>query len=75
MLKQRIAGNHGHLSNQQSLQMLQEMDTSRLDCLIAAHISENNNSVDIVADLLQRVDLHCAPVLACQQNGFDWIQV
>ncbi len=75
MLKRRIAGNHGHLSNQQSLRLLQEIDTSRLDCLIAAHISENNNSVDIVADLLQRVDLPCAPVLACQQHGFDWIQV
>lgn len=75
MLKQRIAGSHGHLSNEQSLQLLQRIDTSDLDCLIAAHISENNNSPEIVADLLHQVELGCSPVLACQQQGFDWIQI
>jgi len=39
-LKQRIAGQLGHLSNSQSLEMLQQIDISRLDCLIAAHIQK-----------------------------------
>ncbi len=75
MLKQRIAGRHGHLSNEQSLQLLQRIDISALDCLIAAHISENNNSPDIVAGLLDQLELNCPPVLACQQQGFGWIQI
>lgn len=71
-LKQRIAGGFGHLSNRQSLQLLQQLDVSRLEWLIAAHISEKNNSPQRVADLLQEVTLPTQPVLACQQQGFDW---
>lgn len=74
-LKRRIAGQLGHLSNNQSLEMLLRMDTSRLDCLVAAHISEKNNSAEIVAGLLQGLDARYASMLANQQHGFDWIEV
>ena len=74
-LKQRVGGNHGHLSNQQSVELLQKIDTSRLSCLIAAHISENNNAPAIVADLIAGLSDVPEPVLAHQEDGFDWIVV
>ena len=73
MLKQRVGGNHGHLSNLQSLELLQKIDTSGLSCLIAAHISENNNDPSIVAELIAQLQDIPAPVLANQDEGFDWI--
>lgn len=43
-LKQRIRGNHGHLSNSQAAQLLSDGLGSRLDHLILAHLSEENNT-------------------------------
>ncbi len=75
-LKRRISGQLGHLSNTQSVDMLQQVDTSLLDCLIAAHISEKNNSTIIVDQLLQQYKVeNCSQVVATQQQGFEWIQV
>lgn len=74
-LKQRVAGDHGHLSNAQSMGMLEQINAPKLDCLIAAHISEKNNSPDLVSSLLQTLQMDVDPVLATQQDGFDWIQI
>ncbi|MEM7564842.1 MAG: MBL fold metallo-hydrolase [Pseudomonadota bacterium] len=74
-LKQRVGGKHGHLSNLQSVELLQKIDTSRLSCLIAAHISENNNATAIVSDLIAGLSDVPVPVLAHQEEGFDWIVV
>ena len=75
-LKRRISGQLGHLSNMQSLNLLQQIDISRLDCLIAAHISEKNNSTQIVDELLshQKSERY-VPVLASQQQGFEWVNI
>ena len=75
MLKQRVGGNHGHLSNQQSLDLLRQIDTEKLVCLIAAHISEKNNAPGIVDKLIRQLDDVPAPVLANQEAGFDWISI
>jgi phosphoribosyl 1,2-cyclic phosphodiesterase len=75
MLKQRVGGNHGHLSNDQSLDLLRRIDTSSLNCLIAAHISEKNNNTEIVDTLIRQLDAVPAPVLANQEAGFDWISI
>ena len=75
MLKQRVGGNHGHLSNQQSLDLLRQIDTGKLVCLIAAHISEKNNAPGIVDKLIRQLDHVPTPVLANQEAGFDWITV
>ncbi len=75
MLKQRVGGNHGHLSNEQSVALLRRIDTRGLGCLIAAHISEKNNTPAIVAALLAQLDDMPAPVLASQDAGFDWITI
>jgi phosphoribosyl 1,2-cyclic phosphodiesterase len=71
-LKQRISGNFGHLSNVQSMQMLQQINNGQLKFLIAAHLSENNNSPHLVEQLLAGIDLPLSPVIACQNQGFEW---
>lgn len=74
-LKSRVGGDHGHLSNEQSLDLLRRADTSRLNCLIAAHISEKNNAPHIVDRLIRELDDLPVPVLASQDTGFDWISI
>lgn len=43
-LKARVGGTLGHLSNQQAAELLQAIDTQRLQHLVAAHLSEQNNT-------------------------------
>lgn len=43
-LKQRIKGNHGHLSNRQAASLLGDGLSSRLKTLVLAHLSEQNNT-------------------------------
>jgi phosphoribosyl 1,2-cyclic phosphodiesterase len=74
-LKQRVAGKLGHLSNLQSIELLQRIDTQRLECLVAAHISQKNNSPQRVEDLLQQIDHRGQKIIACQQQGFEWIEI
>ena len=71
-LKRRISGGFGHLSNHQSVEMLHMMKSEKLTCLVAAHISEKNNSPELVADVLKPLPLSITPILACQQQGFNW---
>lgn len=53
-LQDRISGRLGHLSNDQSVSLLEKLDTSRLQYLIAMHLSENTNCPDMVLDLARR---------------------
>ena len=74
-LKSRIGGQLGHLSNQQSADILQALDRSRLQRVIAAHSSKKNNSPDKVRSLIEGVlagsDVEI--VIADQASGFDWM--
>jgi phosphoribosyl 1,2-cyclic phosphodiesterase len=45
-LKQRIQGRSGHLSNQDSCELLQNVMHDRLQHVILAHLSETNNTPD-----------------------------
>jgi len=48
VLQRRVAGNLGHLSNDQAADFLRQFDLERLQHLVAAHLSEKNNSPDLV---------------------------
>lgn len=74
-LKQRVAGNHGHLSNIQSIELLKTIDRSELSCLVAAHISEKNNSPQLVAELIEQITAPHETVIACQNQGFSWQEI
>jgi phosphoribosyl 1,2-cyclic phosphodiesterase len=73
-LKQRVSGDLGHLSNQQSMSLLGQINLFRLNHLIAAHLSEKNNSVDLVSDEISTLDI-AHKVVADQQQGFDWVSL
>ena len=76
-LQQRVGGRYGHLSNQQAADLLGQIVTSRLQHLVAAHLSEKNNRVDLARAALAQV-LHCAAAdigVAEQQNGIAWRDV
>lgn len=73
-LKQRIAGQFGHLDNQAAADLLARLDTSRLQHLIAAHLSKHNNTPALALAGLSN-SLGCSPDwldYADQDHGFDW---
>ena len=73
-LKRRIAGNHGHLENRQAAELLRRIDTSRLQHMIAAHLSIENNRPEFARDALAGA-LNCHPDwidVALQEEGFAW---
>lgn len=74
-LQRRIAGNWGHLSNQQATHLISQLDTSRTELMIAMHISEKNNRTDLAAEALA-IGLNGSAtrsLVATQESGFDWI--
>ena len=73
-LKQRIAGRLGHLHNEAAAEILARIDTSRLVHIIAAHLSQQNNTPEL-ASLALAAALGCPPAwigIASQATGFDW---
>lgn len=76
-LKQRVGGRYGHLNNAQSAQILAKLDVSRLQHLVAAHLSHKNNTPELAVSALSAV-LGCAPEwvgVATQQEGFTWREI
>lgn len=64
-LKRRVGGGQGHLSNEQAAGLLAGLDCGRLQHIVAAHISENNNTGEHARQAL-------AGALGCSR---DWIAV
>ena len=76
-LKARVAGRYGHLDNQSSAGLLAALDGSRLQHLIAAHLSQHNNTPDLACQALAQV-MGCAPGwigVADQDEGFGWREI
>jgi phosphoribosyl 1,2-cyclic phosphodiesterase len=76
-LKRRIAGAQGHLSNDQAAALLARLDRSRLRCVAAAHLSQQNNRPQLARAALARVlDTRADEVIvATQAEGFGWLAV
>lgn len=75
-LKSRIAGPFGHLSNTASAGILQAIDQSRLQIVVAAHLSRHNNTPELVtAALAPALASSAALNVASQIQGFDWIRL
>lgn len=73
-LKQRVGGRFGHLDNEAAADLLREIDTDRLQHIIAAHLSQKNNHPELARSAL-------ASALSCEENwigiadqalGFEW---
>ncbi|KVE33773.1 MBL fold metallo-hydrolase [Burkholderia sp. TSV86] len=74
-LKARIGGSHGHLSNDAAAQILAALDCSRLKHLVAAHLSQQNNTPELAqAALAAALGSGASDVLvASQGDGFGWL--
>lgn len=75
-LKQRVGGQHGHLSNQQGLELFQQLLSPRLKTLVACHLSEKNNTPEQVQALWrphvpETTEFH----IASQTDGCAWIDL
>lgn len=73
-LKQRVAGRLGHLSNEQAAELVRHMDHSRLQHLVAMHLSDQNNHIDLVRERLAAA-LDCSQEwigIADQEQGLAW---
>ncbi|WP_126456181.1 MBL fold metallo-hydrolase [Sulfuriflexus mobilis] len=73
-LKARVGGRFGHLSNVQSRDIIAELDTSRLRYLVAAHISDKNNTAPLAcAALAEGLGCRADEVRVAEQaTGLDW---
>ena len=74
-LKQRVSGNHGHLSNQQAAEFLTQCNRGQLQHLVLSHLSEQNNSEDLAMAAIHSANqgfqgqLH----VASQQQNLGWL--
>lgn len=73
-LKQRVGGRYGHLNNEEAASLLARIDCSRLQHVVAAHISRKNNTPELAVSALAKV-LGCEEswiAVASQDEGLDW---
>ena len=76
-LKKRISGRAGHLENSVAAGLLAKIDQSKLQHVIAAHLSEQNNTAELAQAALATV-MNCDPGwigVADQANGFAWREI
>ncbi|MCA1796355.1 MAG: MBL fold metallo-hydrolase [Geobacteraceae bacterium] len=71
-LKQRVRGTHGHLSNHQAAELVQELLWPELKAVFMAHMSETNNTEKLARESMQCVlnaQACCTPRLIAGQVG------
>ncbi len=76
-LKQRVGGRFGHLNNNDAAALLARLDNSRLQHIVAAHLSRKNNSPEMATEALSQA-LNCKKEwigVATQEIGFAWREI
>lgn len=76
-LKRRVGGRFGHLNNAQAAALLGRLDNSRLQHIVAAHLSRKNNTPQLATNALS-VALNCHAewiAVATQQEGLSWREI
>ena len=76
-LQARVGGDYGHLSNEQAGSLLARIDSSRLQHLVLAHLSQKNNDPGLAeAAVLSVCDQvqECLSILS-QDSCSDWFRI
>lgn len=76
-LKRRVGGPYGHLSNAQAASLLMDLEHDKLQHVVAAHISDKNNTFDLARSALAQVlgqNPEQIPAIE-QEEGLDWISL
>jgi phosphoribosyl 1,2-cyclic phosphodiesterase len=72
-LKRRVGADHGHLSNDQALSLLEAIAHDQLHVVIG-HVSEQNNCMERLRGTFAHMTEAVAKLdFATQQQGFEWI--
>ena len=74
-LKQRIAGPFGHLHNEAAAELLARIDTSKLQHIVAAHLSKQNNTPEKARAALcggARLHARTGSAWPIRPPGFGW---
>lgn len=72
-LKKRIAGRFGHLDNAAAADLLRQIDAGRLQHVVCAHLSEQNNTPGLARDAVAAALGDSERIaVADQDGGFAW---
>jgi len=74
-LKDRVGGRLGHLDNEAAAGLVSRLDLSRLQHLVAAHLSQHNNRPALARAALARA-MNCDAswiIVADQEHGSPWL--
>ncbi len=78
-LKQRVAGRHGHLSNQEAAEGLPELVNDRLQLVVLYHLSRTNNlpalAAQAVGEKLEREGARARLALTYQNEPSPWLSL
>ncbi|GAA3939832.1 MBL fold metallo-hydrolase [Litoribacillus peritrichatus] len=76
-LKRRVAGDYGHLNNQQAAEFVRHVDQDKLQHLVVSHVSHQNNDVQLSLDALDAVIQRERQWIrvADQDEGFGWLSI
>ena len=72
-LKKRISDGYGHLSNRESIEFLRRANVQELKVLVVGHISDNNNTLSKVTELLSKVDGEFQKIIVQQGEKTGWL--
>jgi phosphoribosyl 1,2-cyclic phosphodiesterase len=76
-LKRRVLGDWGHLDNQQAIDLLKQLNIDKLQHLALAHVSEKNNSHELVLDCVSSA-IQCDRAwlkVIHQDDGLAWCEL
>ena len=76
-LKERISGRYGHLSNAASAEILARVASSRLQRVVAAHLSRENNRAELAKQAFAAALGGTANdiFVATQDEGLEWVTI
>lgn len=74
-LKRRVGGDWGHLSNSQCADFLQRMDSSVLQHVVVAHISEQNNQPSLAEQVVTDCIGEAKLTMARQDQPLGWFSI
>ena len=76
-LKERISGRYGHLSNAASAEILKRVACGRLQRVVAAHLSRENNRAELAKDVFAAALGGTADdiFVATQDEGLGWVTI
>ncbi|HEC17131.1 MAG TPA: MBL fold metallo-hydrolase [Sedimenticola sp.] len=76
-LRARVGGRLGHLNNRQAADLLRRIDHGRLRHLVAAHLSEKNNTPELAAEALLSVSasLEARVTVSTQDETTGWLEL